>query len=453
MVGVAGNLFDTEKKAFRWLLHFDAIRGEHSTGVASISDDGNDVVTLAKQVGEPAYLLGTDNNFKNNLWDGGTKCLIGHNRYATMGKITPENAHPFEHDGIVGAHNGTLEYSTLFRLENGYDFDVDSEAVFYNLSITDPKTVINELEGAYALVWYDRYDLKLKFIRNHERPLFYTRSKDRDAIFWASEKWMLEVALRKAGISHVDIESFDENYLYELDMTYCDMRFRQQNMIKGDKILGYKKPFGAYAYQSWHSDGYSATSVFKDLVKDGVAKNLSASSIESPAWDEAKMKKLVNTEIEFFIDGEWETDNKQKYLKASPAIYDDSYEIRLYGSHLPDYPLWKAVCTKYKARVKRAVDVDGAKYLLIDCRTVEEVVVKSQYNGVLDKEFYTGYDGQKITIEEWYKCTENGCEWCSSSVSPADDLMFVGHSQVICEQCKSDPEIMKNITPFVTKVA
>src|SRR5690606_8536689 len=106
LVGVAGNITSVSDKIFRTLLILDTVRGEHSTGVAAVRRNTEEVY-LAKQLGNPFELF-NDKRYDTAI-NSINKVIIGHNRFATRGAVNKANAHPFENDLVVGAHNGTLD--------------------------------------------------------------------------------------------------------------------------------------------------------------------------------------------------------------------------------------------------------------------------------------------------------------------------------------------------------
>lgn len=188
-----------EEDAFKQLLIIDSLRGEHSTGTAFV-DVHNDI-HLAKTVGDPFQLIETV------AFDAGmrqaNKCLIGHNRYATVGKIIRKNAHPFHVGDVVGAHNGTLTNKSV--LQDSYKFDTDSEAIFNSINIKGAKKTLEEVTGAYALAWFDNQENAVSLLRNKERPLFCAWLKERKALFWASEAWMLHTILTRNELAYEDV--------------------------------------------------------------------------------------------------------------------------------------------------------------------------------------------------------------------------------------------------------
>ena len=127
LVGAAGVLTGTEEKILTNLLIVDSLRGTDSTGVAVINrvDD----VKVAKAVGNPFELV--ESRAYTNALVGANKVIIGHNRYGTQGKINRRNAHPFEFDMLVGAHNGTLR--SKHKLDDSRNFDVDSENLYHHI--------------------------------------------------------------------------------------------------------------------------------------------------------------------------------------------------------------------------------------------------------------------------------------------------------------------------------
>ena len=210
IVCAAGLLTAEEEKIFKFLLILDTVRGEDSTGIAGVSVNGD--VLVSKAVGTPYDLFPL--KLTERIFTANNRLLIGHNRYATQGGVTKKNAHPFEFDNVVGVHNGTLKARYGLKHNN---YAVDSEQLYANIDEDGEKVVIPKVEGAYALVWYDKKNEQLKVIRNKERPLHYAFSACGKKVFFASEAWMLGVALNRNNYKHRPIQEIQEDQLYTFD--------------------------------------------------------------------------------------------------------------------------------------------------------------------------------------------------------------------------------------------
>jgi predicted glutamine amidotransferase len=225
LVGLAGDLSALRKDVFSNLLIVDSLRGMHSTGAAGVSRYTGDV-KLAKQPGGPSNLM-TSAEYKDVLM-AGSKVLLGHNRYATVGGHTIENAHPFLFENVVGAHNGTLDVSDRQKLYNYDKYGTDSEALFSHINEFGLRSAIDQItdwSSAYALTWYDRKNATINFLRNDKRPLYYCYSDDRCTLFWASERLFIEFAAAQAKVK-MSNEYFqvpkDEHYYWEIPKTIND---------------------------------------------------------------------------------------------------------------------------------------------------------------------------------------------------------------------------------------
>ena len=74
--------------------------------------------------------------FKSALNAYQSKVFLGHNWAATKGVVNNVNAHPYEVDHIVGAHNNTLDsisYANLEKLLNK-KFNTDNHAIITNIT-------------------------------------------------------------------------------------------------------------------------------------------------------------------------------------------------------------------------------------------------------------------------------------------------------------------------------
>lgn len=235
LVGIAGNLLFQDEFTMKRLLLFDYFRGEHSTGMAAIRTSGDAVVS--KLASNPIDLFNMG-QFKAALNGSASRAFIGHNRQATRGAVNTANAHPFHVDHIIGAHNGTLTYSSVAALEKelGEKFAVDSLAMITAIARLGIKKTIELCEegkdskdGAWALTWFNQQEGTLNFLRNKHRPLFYCFEEGFKRMLWASEWWMLREAMNESTNKYklytedkddkcIGYFSFDDDVHYKFDL-------------------------------------------------------------------------------------------------------------------------------------------------------------------------------------------------------------------------------------------
>ena len=187
-----GNGRIVREKFLKQAIIVDTLRGKDSTGVFFKPHD--------HKAGNAGWLkaLGTGFEFTHNedyrkFEREAYSIAVGHNRAATMGSVTTENAHPFQVGDITLVHNGTLRGTHSLPLTmHKLGIKVDSHAIAHNLAEHDPEEIIPKLRGAFALVWHDGRDNTLNIIRNDERPLHLAECADQKTIMFMSEAGMLQ---------------------------------------------------------------------------------------------------------------------------------------------------------------------------------------------------------------------------------------------------------------------
>jgi Glutamine amidotransferase domain len=220
IVGVAGDLTLKDREIFEDMLDVCQLRGRDSTGVIKVNRQGSQY-KWAKRVGPPAYLLDS-REYDKSIREVGVSALVGHCRAKTVGDVNVKNAHPFdiEEHGIIGVHNGTLRnYHSLPGHVQGQS---DSNTLYETLAQVGPEETFGRVDGAFACVWWDQNTGRLNFIRNKERPLWFTYSKDKRKMYWASEPWMFGAVYRKEDLWDGDggkvYISLEEDTLYSIEI-------------------------------------------------------------------------------------------------------------------------------------------------------------------------------------------------------------------------------------------
>lgn len=112
------------------------------------------------------------------------RVLVGHNRAATRGVISDDNAHPFHIGNTTLVHNGTLSY-----VKGMSKYAVDSEALTDAFD-SEGITALGDVYGAFAIVAHNMETGMVTVARNSERPLTWAATKD-GCVLLASEYGML----------------------------------------------------------------------------------------------------------------------------------------------------------------------------------------------------------------------------------------------------------------------
>ena len=250
--GIAGTLEIKYRSMFENLLIVGQVRGVDSTGLATIDRNSQEVSLFKKAINAMDFLemprFSKMNTYSNSI-------MIGHNRKATIGSTTTLNAHPFEFSSLVGTHNGTL--SNKYTLENADLFGTDSEALYWNINMYGADAVIPKLEGAWALVWFDKKTGRLHFLRNKERELYWALSEDKKVLVWASEAVMLTFGARRCGIKLDKVRLLPEDQWKSFAIPKHNEEFDKEQVVTIP--LKGKPPFTQTIWKNTYERGVNHT--------------------------------------------------------------------------------------------------------------------------------------------------------------------------------------------------
>lgn len=421
IVGVAGSLAKKEEDVFKELLIIDSVRGEDSTGAAFINRANETLI--AKGVGDP-YQLIESGNFMSGMRQA-NKCIIGHNRSATIGKVVRKNAHPFDFASVVGVHNGTLR--NKYKLEKHMDFDTDSEALYYNINQFGVDKVVPDVDGAYTLVWYDKDGGSINFLRNKERPLFYVFSTDKKQLFWASELWMLMGVLWRRDVKCDKIQDLPIDQHLSFDIPAIGKEFDEP------VVQEIKQSF----FQQGTSTAGSKTTTSTDKTGTKQGKIIHLPSIKS-SHDGLKGKATIIRPMH------WTKDGQGAYVINALSHEYPMKRFKIYAHSEEECKAVMAV-SRWNAVIggHHSSSLNCYKINILSLSKVEEKAIiptihtfkKDHRNFMIDKEEF----------EKKYST----CCFCGTMMSFEEDWKALSNDSALCSSCASDKEIadyLPNIT-------
>lgn len=348
---------------FKQLLYVNALRGFDSTGVCRI--DYNHNPQIEKDVLAAGSFL-----FKNSnkLFFSG-RALLGHNRAATKGSITIEYAHPHQVDNITLIHNGTLyNHTKLVHVPS------DSLAITTKFATNDPKEIIPQLEGSFALIWYDSKNKSYHWIRNDQRPLALLETKD--AYVLVSESDMGNWILTRNGINVISSKEI-------LPLDYYSFKLGEE--IKIDKLKPKKEENKTNVRQKTYFENSLATELKENFISLG---------------------DIVT------VDFYWEEKSDKSWKRYVGAIRDTYLEVSMFSNK----DLLNAGSIKVKLMNITTFKEDQYATIVAIPATTTEEKEKEQ-----TKKNLVSLNGIELTKEVESKLKKIGkCYLCESNIHPND---------------------------------
>lgn len=434
LVGALGPIYAQEKRALENLLVMSSLRGVDSTGVLAVyADKGKWTYDISKRVGH-VYNLLDSKKYDVLMSRTDKKVVLGHNRASTFGASTEANAHPFECEGLIGTHNGTLTHTSVRALEDHELYGTDSEALLNEIDKYGVKEAIGKVDGAWALVWWDMNLDQVNFLRNKERTLFYTLTEDKKNIFYASEPGFLHVALGRQGIKHKEVKLLPENTLFTWDIrtayndTY-EIEPDAREHVEGKKSVVYVSP----PSPTHNGGGNGAQGNFRRTYPHGGQQYSSNLNKDEPKKEEEAGKK----------------DEEEK------------------KGEVVTYPFRNGNQTHEQKTTGKGLSVSDARFIELH-QTAESSLEGGDDlsdiggdggtppNLLTTKPFaIAGYDGTTPMTENAYRnLTKEVCACCDTVVpywSPdlikeyGFDKKFISHEQVVCVECATNPDMEQTI--------
>ena len=371
------------------------------------------------------------------------RCVIGHNRYATQGASSKQNAHPFEFETVIGVHNGTL--NNKWALKSGNDFSVDSQALYNHIDKEGLRSAINISQGAWSLVWWDKVAESLNFLRNKERPMFVAHALKTDTIFFASEKWMLLVACSREEVDIAEPYETMEDVHYEYSISKTSSKICKPVVREMKAPEPVHRVIGYTGFQQQHQQRnipwYNADEAEPPKKVHILPKASKVASIGNATASGATYSGSKNVSLEV-LDSTFDSHGAAYVTCFDPNM--PSTNIRLYLNKKDDP----------KKIIGKLIIGNIGNYYIDKNRSDKSGYYKVEYSSYkLDPsevqkpiiEEFLDHTGTYLNKEMWMD-KYNACCWCSSPIFPEDKHKFVKTGgNVLCEVCMDDKEVLAYI--------
>ena len=471
MCGIVGFITEQEKigeadrgKFLKQALIVDSLRGMDSTGVFAVGhepefEDGTP--WWYKQLGTGAEFV-TSKDYWETLYDlEKYRCVVGHNRAATMGSVSADNAHPFQEGPITLVHNGTLR--STYMLPNPMaglpDVDVDSHAICYNLAHNTVEDVVSKLYGAFALVWHDARDDSINVVRNSERPLNFGLGQNGKTLFFMSEGSMLHMLDEriKLGLRAIYYPNEGQHLKWLPDTPVASPIVKELDLYTHDVWQGYTK-YGAYGgYDGYGDSGwdtYAAQSRTTRLYPKSESRQQKTSEKEDWIAVGGTRKPIPMTVQEAMLAFDVLPEDRLTFTPQHVGVNPNGKD-RNYVTGVVEGIHKGIIYSCYSPLINGAMDRDwvvrcagvkitclGEPYLILKLVTTyrNPTMVSNSLGAHTERSLaydrVPGADGSMVTAEEFKRDTADGCVMCTAPIALQDayDLVWTSDGP-ICPNC------------------
>jgi hypothetical protein len=312
-------------------------------------------------------------------------------------------------------------------LEDQAKFGTDSEALYNHIDVKGIEDALETAHGAYALTYFKNSveERSFNMIRNDERPLVYSISPDKKTLVWASEAWMILVALEGTKERWSPPKELAEHTLYTIDM---------DGISKGEELVVTRTKMKHYTpYIRPKYIPPTSGNVRKPVhhqVNNGA----------SPPY-----VKRVNDMVTFKVSG-FGNAGSSSYIKGK-VDGEEFIPVRSFTDcHSVNYGNMQ-IGTTWVARINSLGNNYSEKYYKVDQRTLRQIfpVVEAESSDLVYGAVYKGFNGIRLSKAGLLNMTANGCGWCADpydiDVHKPEELFWTDTKEYICGDCKTKVEL------------
>lgn len=421
------------------LLYMDTVRGADSTGIAVVPEHIKKPVEIFKKA-IPGYDFIQLKGYQKLIRQNDNSCIIGHNRAATRGSVSHQNAHPFQVDGEKGqitlVHNGTIH--NKHELPQGNTFGTDSEAIANAFATIGVAETVEKIDGSFSLVWYEGKDNTLNFLRNEERPMEIILDADMPRLYFASEKLMLESVLTRNNVTlgthfTLPMKRHIKYSLKDISKPVSDTEL---------KFFTRSYPANPYRGVSWQGGrpGYWEGSKFVEIPEREARRTEETFDNFSDIFRKNYKGKRVVFEM---LACEIQNERQKTYELEGVEEGGEGLDVHAYLSKTDAHRFKvgdKLVGTCYGWK---PLTINGKKFMTLIVENVKHHIPRS--NGAVTHlpsldVYLKGPYGISYHVNEWTKKTESGCANCSGNIFPAmhDTMSWSPAGDPICPECTKE---------------
>lgn len=311
-------------------------RGSHSTGIGYVK--GKDTLAFYKQA-IPAAEFIVKEEVKKIIYD--SPVILGHTRFATVGEITSNNAHPFLFNNVLGCHNGHVtNFKELYPKST-----VDSESIFKHIGYykNDFKKAFLELQGEFAITWIYGEEPNTVYLVKSGNPLGTMFVPELSTLFWLSTKESLSPIIF-GGMGFTTAEE-------PIELEY-EQVWRVNPDLTIDKTMIDFKKYGTYDYSENYSKGKYEKKMRENLPAGHICY-MGDSCPEHCPWlpkDDKKKPIIVGADGNGIHD---QDDEEENFKNKSDTLFEQQYGKSVYSTRGFDF-VYEDLCA-----ISFAIEGDG----------------------------------------------------------------------------------------------